>query len=346
MPSETTRIEGALDRTTVGPIFERLASGPADVALDLSAIDHVDSAGVALLSELDRRLQERGGSLTLTGLSESLRETLDIFPSGYTEPGPPTVPRGFGLTWASVVELVRLFADSLWFLAEGLLRPRRMRWQSVVYEMSNMGAGALAVVGVIMFLIGATLALLSAAQLRQFGATLYIADLVGISIVKEIGPLMAAIVVAGRSGSAVAAEVGTMVITEEIDALKIMGIQPVRFLITPKVLAILLTLPLLTVYGMLLGILGGLLVAVTYLELAVDPYFNRVANAILLGDFVGSLIKSLVFALLIVMVGAWCGFATSGGADAVGRSTTQSVVNCIFAIIAADAVANVILVMV
>ncbi|MGF1510840.1 MAG: ABC transporter permease [Myxococcota bacterium] len=341
-----THLKGSLDRETVGALYARLSKETGGVCLDMSDVDSVDSAGVALLSRLDRDLRAHGRRLEVRGMSPAVRQTLRIFPAGYTEPTAPSVRRASSFSWAVFMEVMRLCADTLFFVFEAFRAPRKLRWSSFGYELSQMGAGAFAVVGTIMYLIGATLALLSAAQLRQFGASLFVADLVGISVVKEIGPLMTAIAVAGRSGSAVAAEIGTMVITEEVDALRIMGIHPVRFLVVPKVLAILVAMPLLTIYGMLFGILGGLTVSISYLDIAVDPYLNRVSTAVLLGDFVGGMVKSFVFAVLIIIVGAWCGFATSGGSDAVGRSTTRSVVNSIFAIIAADAIANIILVLV
>jgi phospholipid/cholesterol/gamma-HCH transport system permease protein len=157
---------------------------------------------------------------------------------------------------------------------------------------------------------------------------------------RELGPLMAAIVVAGRSGSAVAAELGTMVITEEIDALKTMGLHPTRFLVVPKVLAITITQPLVTMLANLAGIVGGFLVGVYYLDIGPDTFIARLQETLQLKDVVTGLIKSVMFAQLIVTVGALCGLRTAGGADAVGRSTTTSVVAGIFAVITADAVAS------
>jgi phospholipid/cholesterol/gamma-HCH transport system permease protein len=184
------------------------------------------------------------------------------------------------------------------------------------------------------------MALQSAAQLRQFGANIFVVDLIGISMTRELGPLMAAIVVAGRSGSAVAAEIGTMVITEEVDALKTMGLHPTRFIIVPKVIAITLTQPLVTMLANVAGIFGGFLVGVTYLEIGPSAFMNRLFASLYVKDLLTGLIKSILFAQLIVTIGALCGLRTKGGADAVGRSTTTSVVAGIFAVITADAVAS------
>ncbi|MEO1230534.1 MAG: ABC transporter permease, partial [Myxococcota bacterium] len=219
-------------------------------------------------------------------------------------------------------------------------RPRSMRWNVVFYEMNNLGASALPVVATIAFLVGGTMALQSAAQLRQFGANVFVVDLIGISMTRELGPLMAAIMVAGRSGSAVAAEIGTMVINEEIDALDTMGINPIRFLVVPKLLAITITQPLLTMFADVAGIFGGFLVAVLYLDVGPTTFFERLEGSLLLKDLVTGVVKAVLFAQLIVSVGALCGFRTKGGSDAVGRSTTTSVVAGIFCVIAADAVAS------
>ncbi|HET6344575.1 MAG TPA: ABC transporter permease, partial [Myxococcota bacterium] len=182
----------------------------------------------------------------------------------------------------------------------------------------------------------------SAAQLRQFGANLFVADLIGVSITRELGPLITAIVVAGRSGSAIAAEIATMVITEEIDALKTMGLNVTRFIIVPKVVAISITQPILTVMANALAIFGGFLVAIFYLDVSPVAFLGRLQTALFVKDVLTGLFKSLLFANLIVTIGALCGLRTTGGADAVGRSTTTSVVAGIFAIIVADAACSLI----
>jgi phospholipid/cholesterol/gamma-HCH transport system permease protein len=217
-----------------------------------------------------------------------------------------------------------------------------MRWKVVTYEMSALGSQATGVVATIAFLVGGTMALQSAAQLRQFGANVFVVDLIGISMTRELGPLMAAIMVAGRSGSAVAAEIGTMVINEEVDALDTMGINPIRFLVVPKLLAITITQPLLTVLANVAGIFGGFLVAVLYLDVGPSTFLDRLQGSLLLKDLVTGLVKAVLFAQLIVSVGALCGFRTKGGADAVGRSTTTSVVAGIFCVITADAIASIV----
>ena len=347
----TLALEGKLDVRSVPEHAARLAearraAGP--VSLDLSRVTSADSAGVALLSVFARDLAREGRKVDVVGASPELLRTLDLFPapSGETAPARPPTPTLERLGgWADdvrelVIQYLVLVADTTWFMLSGPFVRRGIRWNQVLYEMSAMGSQAIGVVGLIAFLIGGTMALQSAAQLRQFGANIFVVDLIGISMTRELGPLMAAIVVAGRSGSAVAAELGTMVITEEIDALRTMGLHPTRFLVVPKVMAITFTQPLVTMLANFAGIAGGFLVGVYYLDIGPDTFIARLKETLQLKDVVTGLIKSVMFAQLIVTIGALCGLRTAGGADAVGRSTTTSVVAGIFAVIVADAVAS------
>lgn len=342
-----------------GPLtYDRVAaarailSGSADegpvVRLDLGKVTEADSAGVALLALFARSSAAAGKSVEIVNASPELRRTLDLFPFPKQEPKKAEATgkrlENLGTATVEVAELLLQFlvlaADTAWFIVLGLVQRRGIRWREVVYEMSAMGSRALSVVGLIAFLVGATMALQSAQQLRTFGANIFVVDLIGISMTRELGPLMAAIVVAGRSGSAVAAEIGTMVITEEIDALKTMGLHPTRFLVVPKLLAISVTQPLLTILANVAGIFGGFLVAVLYLDVGADTFLSRLEQTLMLKDVITGLIKSILFAQLIVSVGAISGLRTKGGADAVGRSTTTAVVAGIFAVITADAVAS------
>ncbi|MCC7384895.1 MAG: MlaE family lipid ABC transporter permease subunit [Deltaproteobacteria bacterium] len=347
----TQALEGKLTRDTVPAARTLLAAleretGP--VALDLSRVTEADSAGVALLSLFARTIRASGRQLQLVNVPPALAKTLALFPfpTGTEAMEAPRV--GLLERWgdlallgrALALEYLVLCADAVWFAIGGLFTRRGTRWAVVSYEMSAMGSKALGVVGLIAFLVGGTMALQSAAQLRQFGANIFVVDLIGISMTRELGPLMAAIVVAGRSGSAVAAEIGTMVVTEEIDALKTMGLHPTRFLVVPKLLAISLTQPLVTILADVFGIFGGFLVAITYLDVGPDSFLNRLETSLMAKDILTGLIKSVMFAQLIVTIGALCGYRTQGGADAVGRSTTTAVVASIFAVITADALAS------
>lgn len=331
-------------------LLAEAAKAEGVVRLDLEKVTEADSAGVALLSVFARKVRASGRTIELVNVAPSIAKTLELFPFVTAEvkpkEGAPSLFERAGEAAADLFELIveyaLLFADTAWFTIEGLIKRKGIRWSEVAYEMFSMGAKAVTVVGLIAFLVGGTMALQSAQQLRQFGANVFVVDLIGISMTRELGPLMAAIVVAGRSGSAVAAEIGTMVITEEIDALKTMGLHPTRFLIVPKVLAITMTQPMVTMLANLAGIVGGFLVATTYLDVGASAFISRLQSSLYLKDVLTGLVKSIIFAQLIVTVGAICGLRTKGGADAVGRSTTTSVVAGIFAVITADAVASLI----
>lgn len=344
-------LEGRLVAEELRKLTKRLgelSSGDADVELDMSGVEEIDSAGVAALSLFIRRMDESGRKVVLARVPDEIRRTLELFPFVDAKAREKETPNPFFVrtadaalaVWDVLLHFMVLVSDTTWFIAGGLFKRRGIRWRVVGYEMAQMGSRALGVVSLIAFLVGATMALQSAAQLRQFGANVFVVDLIGISMTRELGPLMAAIVVAGRSGSSVAAEIGTMMISEEIDALKTMGLHPTRFLVVPKILAISITQPLLTAFADLAGIVGGFLVATLYLEVGPETFVERLQESLYLKDLLTGLIKSLIFAWLIVSVGAICGFRTKGGADAVGRSTTTSVVAGIFAVIVADAVAS------
>lgn len=312
------------------------------------AVMECDSAGAALFSWAFRTAARLEVELDLAEVPNQLKERLSSYKAPTLEPVGAKPYVGF-YEWLGgrveegaeqFVRFAQLSADSLWFAAGTLARRHRLRPGVVTWEMAQMGSRALGVVGLIAFLVGATMGLQSAAQLRRFGADIFVVDLIVVSLLRELGPLMAAIVVAGRSGAAVAAELGTMVVTEEVDALNTMGLHPVRFLVVPKLFAITLVQPLLTVFANVLGVLGGFGVAVVYLDISPDAFFARMQEILQLRDVLTGLVKSVLFAWLIVLVGAHFGFSTRGGADAVGRSTTSSVVAGIFAVVVTDAIAS------
>ncbi|HCN19559.1 MAG TPA: hypothetical protein DIS73_04650 [Planctomycetia bacterium] len=203
--------------------------------------------------------------------------------------------------------------------------------------MDRTGIEAIPIILLISFLVGFIMAFQAAVQLRQFGADIFVANLVGLSVVRELGPLMTAIIVAGRSGAAFAAEIGTMKVSEEIDALKSMGLDPTRFLIIPKIIATVVTVPTLTLVSDLVGIFGGLVVAVTFLDITPWGYILQTQRALDIFDVFSGYLKSIVFALLIAGIGCMRGLQVEGGAQEVGRLTTSAVVSGIFLIIVYDA---------
>ncbi|MCX5888781.1 MAG: MlaE family lipid ABC transporter permease subunit [Deltaproteobacteria bacterium] len=320
---------------------------PAGLTVDLAGLEYLDSAGALALIQLQGESQARAIPCRLLNLSEEARRILDLIdPETLTRP--PLIPEervtGFmdqlgeaSIRFASdLVQVITFLGDlltSLWYV---LLHPRSVRWGDVLFYMKRAGVDGLPIIGLIGLLLGLILAFMSSLQLKQFGANIYVASLLAVAMVQELGPIMTAILVAGRSGSAFAAEIGTMKVNEEVDALVTMGFDPVRFLAIPKVLASMLVVPLLTVYATLFGLLGGLIIGVLGLDLTVYSYVTESQRAIELFDILSSLVKSVVFALLVAGIGCQRGFQVRGGAEAVGSATTSAVVAGIFLIIVTD----------
>ena len=223
------------------------------------------------------------------------------------------------------------------------LHPRSFRTDDTFLYMQRTGVDALPIVALISFLMGLIMAFMSSVQLEQFGANIYVASLVSLAMTRELGPIMTAIIVAGRSGSAFAAEIGTMKITEEVDALFTMGFDPVRFLVVPKLVAAVVMVPILTLFSDLFAMAGGLLVGVLMLDLTANSYIAQTVKTLTLFDVSWGILKSGVFGLLIAGIGCLRGFQVQGGAASVGKATTSAVVSSIFLIILSDSIFSVIL---
>jgi phospholipid/cholesterol/gamma-HCH transport system permease protein len=211
-----------------------------------------------------------------------------------------------------------------------------LRFRASINEMVKAGYNSVPIVAVISFFIGIILAFQAAYQLKRVGALIYVANLVGVSITRELGPIMTAIIVSGRSGSAFAAEIGSMKAAEEVDALISMGINPIRFIVVPKLIALMIMVPALTIFSDFIGILGGFILSVTILEIHPVNYFLQTVNALLVKDVMTGLIKAWAFGIVITTVGAYQGFKVTGGAEEVGRRTTAAVVASIFLVIVFD----------
>jgi phospholipid/cholesterol/gamma-HCH transport system permease protein len=237
-----------------------------------------------------------------------------------------------------VINFITFTGELLFALTYTVFHPKSLRIRDVLFYMKRAGVDGLPIVGLISMLIGLILAFMSYLQLRTIGANIYVPSLVSFAMVKELGPIMTAILVAGRSGSAFAAEIGTMVVNEEVDALNTMGFDPIRFLAVPKVLAAALVVPVLTLYADFFGIIGGMIVGVTGLDLTANTYIVQSLKTIMVFDVVTSLIKAAVFAVLIAGIGCQRGFQVRSGAQDVGKYTTSAVVTAIFLIVVVDSI--------
>ncbi|GMU92345.1 MAG: hypothetical protein AMXMBFR4_14030 [Candidatus Hydrogenedentota bacterium] len=231
-----------------------------------------------------------------------------------------------------------LIVDTANWLVVQPVRGKGLRVRSAVQHFVEFGVNSLPIVGLICFLIGGIMAMQAVYLLRAFGATQYVANLVGVIAVRELAPLMTAILLTGRSGSAITAEIGTMKVSEEIDALAVMGLNPTKYLVVPKFAAMVCAIPCLTVLGALIMIIGGFAVTVGIVGVEPSVYINHTIKAIKGEDFGAGLSKSVVFAIVICLVGVYRGFQVEGGAEGVGRMTTSSVVTSIFLIIFVDLV--------
>jgi phospholipid/cholesterol/gamma-HCH transport system permease protein len=314
------------------------------VVLDCRDLGALDSLGAARLLELVGAARAAGLDVRLANLGEAANRMLaEIDPAILDEDLPPARRHPLEVIGAGALgaaDAARRVGGLLRDTALGLTVPvgrRGIKWDRTLQQMALVGAAAVPIVLFISLLIGVVLALNGAQQLRQFGAAIFIANLVAISLTREMGPLITAIIVAGRTGSAIAAEIGTMVISEEVDAMRTMALSPVRFLVVPKVLALMLMMPLLTVVSNVAGIFGGYVVGIAFLDLGSDAYLTQTVQSLLISDVMTGLLKSVVFAVIIGLVGAYRGFTVQGGPEAVGRATTSAVVTGIILCIIANA---------
>ncbi len=334
-------------------ISARMGGSLAALALDLSGVDYFDSGGGAVLIGLRQRLDRRGAALRIEGSTPAIDgflqlvdQTLLLHP--VAEEAPPSRPllvrlgeAGFQFA-AAVRDLVTFTGETMLGLGDAIRHPGRVRRRELWLYMQRTGIDGLPIVALISFLMGLITAFQASIQLAQVGADIYIANLVGLSITRELGPLMTAIIAAGRSGAAFAAELGTMKVAEEVDALTTMGLDRTRFLVTPKVVAMVLMLPCLTLFADIVGVIGGLTVSVYGLDIPAQVYMRQLQWAVVPWDVYSGLIKSVVFAVVIAGVGCLRGFQASTGAESVGRVTTSAIVAGIFLIIVVDAIFTVI----
>jgi phospholipid/cholesterol/gamma-HCH transport system permease protein len=317
--------------------------------IDASAVTAMDTSGAWLLHRTMRALEQHGRSVRLRGLRPEFEALLQLIASrsiaAESAPAPGLLTRIGHESWKSLGNAFGMLAflgENVVVLLRSVARPERIRWRAIAYSLQATGFEALPITGLLSFLMGIVIAYQGAEQLRQFGANIYVADLVGLSMVRELSPMLTAIIVAGRSGSAYAAQIGTMKVTEEIDALRTIGVDPLELLVLPKVLALIVALPLLTVYTDVMGVLGGMIMAHAQLDVSFGAFLDRLNEAISLDSYLVGVGKAPVFAVIIALVGCYQGFQVGGSADSVGRQTTLSVVQSVFLVIVTDAVFSIV----
>ena len=322
---------------------------PQEINIDFSGISYLDSAAALAVIQIQKDAAVASINCSLVNLNEETKGIYSVIHEQALTKTPFKAKMRQDLFLIqlgdSVLHLVRDFVNVVTFVGELLydifytiMHPQSLRIKDVLFYMKRAGVDGLPIVGLISVLIGLIIAFMSFLQLKQVGANIYVPSLVSFAMVKELGPIMTAILVAGRSGSAFAAEIGTMVVNEEVDALNTMGFDAVRLLTVPKVFAMIIVVPVLTVYADFFGVFGGLIVGVTGLDLTVNTYLTQSIKTIKVFDVVTSLVKAAVFAGLIAGIGCQRGFQVRAGAQDVGKFTTSAVVSAIFLIVVADSI--------
>ena len=317
------------------------------VILDLSGIDRLDTAGAWVLHRTFTDLSGAGVDVGFANVTDN--QAVLLRQVGAVPPAATELRESYNLTdilervgkasvegFKGVMRGVNFFGLALATFMRVIIHPTRLRFTSVVYHMQQVGVNALPIIALLTFLIGIVLAYLGAAQLQQFGADILIAELVGLATVREIGILLMAVVVAGRSGSAFTAQIGAMKVREEIDAMKTIGLDPMEILVLPRLLAMVITLPLLAFLADIAGLLGGCVLAWIVLDISPLTFIERVQNYVDMWSFWVGIIKAPVMAILIALVGCYQGLMVAGSAESVGQHTTTSVVQSIFLVIVAD----------
>ncbi len=320
------------------------------IVLDFKQVDHMDTAGALFILRLESLARQHGKTLHRINLSgthqQQLADTprMDIATLLKSRSGDMGLIRKAGGSFsdflADVYEFIACFGEICRALFTTLFHPGQLRWGETVLVAERAGINALPIVALISFIVGLVMAFQAAMPMRMFGAELYVANLIGIAMVRELGPLMTAIVLAGRSASAFAAEIGTMRINQEIDALTIMGLNPVKFLMVPRVVASIFITPLLAISANLMGIIGGAVVLLS-LGFPLISYYQQITNFVTWVDFTGGLIKCFIFGILIASTGCIRGYQAAGGPSAVGLATTSAVVTSIVLIAVFDGIFSV-----
>jgi phospholipid/cholesterol/gamma-HCH transport system permease protein len=318
------------------------------IAFDLSGIEYLDTIGALVLTLMRQQAQESGLSVTFRSIPDEVRNTLNMIDPKALQVSQPAAAlrkrrnplERLGFTASrridDLLRIIGFVGRMIHVLFSSLLHPRTIRWSDALRQLSDVGAAGFPLVGLISFLLGFIVGMLTITQIEAYQARNIIGAVIGIGMLKEFSPFIAAVLVAGRSGSAFAADIGTMMINREVDALVIMGFDPTRFLVVPRLIAVLLAVPILTVFADLFGLLGGMSVVLLTLELPASAFLQQVSWSVSVSEFMLSLLKSVAFAIAIVGVGCIRGFDTRHGSQQVARMTTSAVVTSIVFLIVID----------
>ncbi len=328
--------------------LKELATDCTSLTLDFSNLENYDSYLIVFIGEVEEFCEANNISFELRGVDQDLANFIRIL-RPKRHPEEPSAKESFWHRYLSNIgEQVSIMFSDMYKLLEftgeitksmvaAIFKPGAVRWKDFPVHLMNAGVNAVPIAVLIVFLIGLISGYQGALQLSQFGADIYLADLIGISITRELSPLMVAIIVAGRSGSAFAAEIGTMKVSEEIDALATIGFDRANFLVLPRVIAVATAMPILVILCDVAGIAGGLIAGLSTLDITISSFLSQLNVALTYSHVFSGILKSVVFGLLIATIGCFRGFQVQGGAESVGKYTTASVVSGIFLVILVDA---------
>ena len=326
------------------------ADGAVRARIDMGAVEALDTAGAWLVMRAAHQLRTQGAEIEFVGLQPAHGDLMDRLGHlhDHVEMEPPKAHPLLALVGRvgeSVVGVGQEIADSLAFLGQTVIsfmslvrRPGQFRLRAVIHHMEHAGLNAVPIVALLSFLIGLVIAYQGSVQLRTFGAEIFVVDLVAVSILRELGILLTAIIVAGRSGSAFAAQIGAMKTNEEIDAMHTLGLDPMQVLVVPRVLALMVTMPLLGFVADVMGLFGGGIMAMAELGLTPGQYIERLGDGFSAWSFGVGLIKAPIFAAIIALTGCFMGMQVTGSAESVGGQTTRAVVHSVFVVIVVDAI--------
>ncbi len=347
----TVCLKGRMDIETSTPFLSEVeetikAASQVSLTIDLEEVSYFDDFGALVLFEI-KQLVAPKGKFSIVNINNNIKEMLDsvnlVSQKEFTDPKSKKSLNIFVRMGDSIIQELSNIRFMISFVGSvfiALIRicfnPRLLRINDTIKNMEKTGVDALPVVALSSFLLGLIMAFLSSIQLEQFGANIYVASLVALAMVSELGPIITAIIVAGRSGSAYAAEIGTMKISEEVDALYTMGFDPTLFLAIPRIIALVIVVPLLTLFSSTFAIAGGTVVGIFMLDLTLSSYIKQTIHTLTLFEVGWGVFKSAIFAMLIAGIACLKGFQTRGGAASVGNATTSAVVSSIFLIILFD----------
>lgn len=343
----TQHLGGLIGTDKIGALIADDPRNGDPLHVEAGGLTALDTAGAWVLYGLLRGLEARGSEARIDGLEDRHRALLDLVRDRAPQPAEPPSPSNPGalgrlgrMTMAHLDEahaMTAFIGEVAIALFEHVKRPARLRTRALLGTLERAGVDAIPIVALLSFLLGIVIAYQGGLQLQSYGANIFIAELVSLTMLREFGPMMTAIIVAGRTGSAYTAEIGTMKVTEEIDALTSIGIPPLDLLVLPKLFGLVIALPLLTLVADVAGVLGGMVMAAVMLNVGFQDFADRLPQALVYRSFLIGIAKAPVFAMIVAIVGCFQGFRVSGSADSVGRMTTVSVVQSIFLVIVADA---------